>query len=115
MISFYKTLLDDKKGQIDRQIKRYTLGLQILADTKDKVEGLQEDLKIKMVEVKKQREETDILIEEVQHESGIAEEEQAKANEEEIKTNEQKEGAEKLAEECRVALEEAEPALRQAE
>ena len=98
LISFYKTLLDDKKGQIDRQIKRYTLGLQILADTKDKVEGLQEDLKIKMVEVKKQREETDILIEEVQHESGIAEEEQAKANEEEIKTNEQKEGAEKLAE-----------------
>ena len=68
-----------------------------------------------MVEVKKQREETDILIEEVQHESGIAEEEQAKANEEEIKTNEQKEAAEKLAEECRVALEEAEPALRQAE
>ena len=56
LISFYKTLLDDKRGQIERQIKRYTLGLQILADTKDKVEGLQEDLKIKMVEVKKQRE-----------------------------------------------------------
>ena len=82
LISFYKTLLDDKRGQIERQIKRYTLGLQILADTKDKVEGLQEDLKIKMVDVKKQREETDVLIEEVQHESGIAEEEQAKANEE---------------------------------
>jgi len=62
LISFYKTLLEDKKGHIDRQIKRYTLGLQILADTKDKVEGLQEDLNIKMVEVRKQREETDILI-----------------------------------------------------
>lgn len=42
LISFYKTLLEDKKGQIDRQIKRYTLGLQILAETKSKVEGLQE-------------------------------------------------------------------------
>lgn len=30
LISFYKTLLEDKKGQVDRQIKRYTLGLQIL-------------------------------------------------------------------------------------
>lgn len=49
LISFYKTLLDDKKGQIDRQIKRYTLGLQILAETKSKVEGLQEELKVKMV------------------------------------------------------------------
>jgi hypothetical protein len=39
------------------------LGLQILDDTKGKVEGLQQELKIKMVEVKKQREETDILIE----------------------------------------------------
>ena len=50
------------------------MGLQILAETKNKVEGLQEELTVKMVEVKKQREETDILIEEVSTESGIAEE-----------------------------------------
>lgn len=56
LISFYKTLLDDKKGQIDRQIKRYTLGLTILDETKNKVEGLQEELTIKMVDVKKQKE-----------------------------------------------------------
>lgn len=74
LISFYKTLLDDKRGSIQRQIKRYDLGLQILAETKNKVEGLQEQLKIKMVEVKKQREETDVLIEEVSTESAIAEE-----------------------------------------
>lgn len=55
LISFYKTLLDDKKGQIERQIKRYTLGLTILDETKNQVEGLQEDLKVKMVEVEKQR------------------------------------------------------------
>lgn len=51
LISFYKTLLEEKRGQIDRQIKRYILGLQILAETKAKVEGLQEELKDKMVEV----------------------------------------------------------------
>jgi dynein heavy chain len=74
LISFYKTLLEDKKGQVDRQIKRYTLGLQILDETKNKVLGLQQELEVKMIEVKKQREETDILIEKVQHESSIAEE-----------------------------------------
>lgn len=42
LISFYKTLLDQKRGQIDKQINRYQLGLQILAETKNKVEGLQE-------------------------------------------------------------------------
>ncbi len=30
LISFYKTLLGDKRGEVERQIKRYTLGLQIL-------------------------------------------------------------------------------------
>jgi dynein heavy chain len=38
LISFYKTLLDQKRGQIDKQINRYKLGLQILAETKTKVE-----------------------------------------------------------------------------
>ena len=44
--------------------------------------GLQEELKVKMVEVEKQRAETNELIEKVQSESAYAEEEQAKANEE---------------------------------
>lgn len=114
LISFYKTLLDQKRGQIDKQINRYQLGLQILAETKSKVEGLQEQLKVKMVEVEKQREETDKLIEKVSAESSIAEAEQQKANEEEQKTNIQKNEAEKLAAECKVALDLALPALESA-
>ena len=55
LISFYKTLLEEKRGQIDKQIKRYLLGLQILAETKSKVEGLQDELKDKMVQVEAQR------------------------------------------------------------
>lgn len=81
LISFYKALLDEKRGFVEKQIKRYTLGLQILDETKSKVLGLQEELKVKMVEVEKQRAETNELIEKVQSESAYAEEEQAKANE----------------------------------
>jgi dynein heavy chain len=49
------------------------MGLNILAETQNKVQGLQEELKIKMVEVNKQKEETDILIDKVGKESAIAE------------------------------------------
>jgi dynein heavy chain len=114
LISFYKSLLSEKRGQIDRQIKRYLLGLRILAETKSKVEGLQEDLKVKMIEVEKKRDETDKLIDKVSSESATAEVEQKKANEEEEKTNIQKEAAEKLAAECKIALAKAEPALLKA-
>lgn len=114
LISFYKTLLEDKRGQINKQINRYILGLQILAETKSKVEGLQEELKVKMVQVEIQKAETTELITQVKEENAVAEVEQKKAEEEEEKTNIQKEAAEKLAEECRVALEKAEPALLRA-
>lgn len=46
-----------------------------------------------MVEVEKQRGQTNELIEKVQSESAYAEEEQAKANEEEQKTNVKKDEA----------------------
>lgn len=104
LISFYKALLDEKRGFVQKQIKRYTLGLQILDETKSKVLGLQEELKVKMVEVEKQKGETNELIEKVQSQSAYAEQEQAKANEEEAKTNIKKDEAEKLAANCKVAL-----------
>jgi preprotein translocase subunit SecY len=52
LIGFYKSILEEKQGTIFRQIARYEQGLQILAETQSKVEGLQEELKVKMVEVK---------------------------------------------------------------
>lgn len=58
------------------------MGLNILAETQSKVQGLQEELKVQMVEVDKRRQETDVLIEKVGKESAIAEEEQNIANEE---------------------------------
>jgi dynein heavy chain len=75
------------------------------------VEGLQEELKIKMVEVERQKVETDKLIEKVSYENAIAEEEQAKANIEEEKTNEKSMEAQKLKTTCEVALAKAIPVL----
>jgi dynein heavy chain, axonemal len=46
--------------------------LQILAETQSKVEGLQQELKIKMVDVEQKKQETNALINTVEHESGIA-------------------------------------------
>jgi dynein heavy chain, axonemal len=47
-----------------------------LAETQSKVEGLQEELKIKMVEVEKKKAETNVLIQKVSEESQAAEIEQ---------------------------------------
>ena len=87
LIEFYKKVLFDKRKSINKQIDRYQQGLNILASTRDKVEGLQLELKGVMVEVEKQKIETNALIEKVGYESSIAEDEQAIANVEEEKTN----------------------------
>lgn len=65
-----------------------------------------------MVDVNKQREETDILIEKVGRESALAEEESSIANIEEEKTNVAAAEAEKISKEAKEALSEALPALR---
>jgi len=54
-------------------IQRFDQGLMILAQTQEKVEGLQLELKTKMVTVGQRREETDALIHMVGRESAIAE------------------------------------------
>lgn len=68
-----------------------------------------------MVEVNKQREETDVLIVKVGRESTLAEEESSIANLEEEKTNVAAAEAEKISREAKEALSEALPALRSAE
>ena len=115
LISFYKKVLSEKRDNINHLISNYERGLKILAETKNKVEYLEQDLKVKMVEVQKRRQETDLLIKKVGDESAIAEGEQAKANEEEEKTNVATEAANKLKMETEKALEEALPALKKAE
>jgi dynein heavy chain len=86
----------------------------ILAQTQEKVEGLQEELKVKMVTVGQRREETNALIDMVGRESAIAEVEQNAANIEEEDTNVAAAEAGKIKEEAETALAEALPALEKA-
>lgn len=85
-----------------------------MAETESKVKGLQDELKIKMVEVSKKRTETDILIDKVGRESLMAEDESKIANEEEDKTNIASNEAEKIKAEADTALKLALPALEKA-
>lgn len=72
------------------------MGLNILAETQSKVAGLQDELKIKMVEVNKKKEETGLLIDKVAKESEIAQREQEIANVEEEETNKKAKEAQDL-------------------
>ena len=58
-----------------------------MARSQGQVNGLQKDLKEKMINVNAQKAQTDELIEKVSKEGAIAEEELMIANEEEEKTN----------------------------
>jgi hypothetical protein len=90
------------------------MGLNILAETESKVKGLQDELKIKMVDVSKKRADTEVLIDKVGRESAIAEEESKIAFDEEQKTNKASNDAEELKAKADVALKQALPALEQA-
>ena len=85
LIEFYKSLLAEKKGAIEKNIEKLKNGLATLLDVSTKVKELEGQLKIVMVDVEIKTKETNILIEEVNRESAIAAEEQAIANAEEDK------------------------------
>lgn len=76
LINFYKILLDKKRDKISDQINRLEIGLQTMKSTTEQVEGLQKLLEIKMVDVEKEKEKTNELIEIVGKESLDAEREQ---------------------------------------
>jgi hypothetical protein len=72
LIKFYEMLLKQKQGKITDQIDRLEIGLQIMKSTVEKVDALQELLKIKMVDVEVEKKKTDELIAIVNKESADA-------------------------------------------
>ena len=115
LIDFYKTLLTKKRNYVEDQIRRLEQGLMTLDSTKKQVEGLQELLKIKMVDVEKARGETDALIEVVKGASVKADEEAANTQVEKDKTEIVAGDASKAKGEADEALKEAIPELEKAE
>ena len=115
LIKFYKSLFKLKVDRIADNISRLETGLSTMKSTTEQVEGLKEKLEIKMVDVKKQEEETNALIEIVGKESLIAEEEQKLANIEQDKTTALANEAKRIKDEADVKLSEAIPAMKAAE
>ena len=69
LINFYKSLLDKKQGAIKDQIERLEMGLGIMQQTTEKVDGLKQLLEVKMVDVENEKKNTNELIEVVGKES----------------------------------------------
>lgn len=65
LIAFYKQLLEKKRSKVEINIERLEKGLTIMEQVKAKVEGLKEDLKVKMVQVEEKKAATNVLIDEV--------------------------------------------------
>lgn len=69
LINFYKSLLGKKQGAIKDQIERLEMGLGIMKQTTEKVDGLKQLLEVKMVDVEHEKAKTNELIEIVGKES----------------------------------------------
>ena len=114
LIKFYKSLFKKKVDKIIDKIVRLETGLSTMKSTTEQVEGLKQQLELKMVNVKKQEEETNVLIEIVGNVSLIAEEEQRLANIEQDKTTALANEAKQIKDVADVKLEEAIPAMEAA-
>jgi dynein heavy chain len=115
LIKFYDMLLGQKRGKITDQISRLETGLQIMASTVEKVNALQELLKVKMVDVEVEKKKTDELIEIVNKEAADAKVEQDAAAIQEAETIEITNAAKAEKEACDAELAEARPAMERAQ
>lgn len=114
LIDFYKKLLMKKRKVLDDNIDRLETGLTILQKTKDKVEGLKNDLNVKKVEVEIKQKETNDLIDKVTASSAVAAKEKEAADKEEAIASELTAQANTLKAEADKELEAALPAMERA-
>jgi dynein heavy chain len=114
LIKFYEMLLAQKQGKITDQINRLEIGLQIMKSTVEKVNALQDLLKVKMVDVEAEKEKTDALIAIVNKESADAQVEADAAAVQEAETIALTEAAKAEKAACDKELAEAIPAMERA-
>jgi dynein heavy chain len=79
LLEFYKTMLTDKRVSTETAIERLDTGLQKLLETAETVGVMEEELKVKSVEVAEKKEKAEGIAEVVGREKAIVEEESAKA------------------------------------
>lgn len=114
LIKFYIMLLGQKRGKITDQIDRLEIGLQIMKSTVDKVEALQDLLKVKMVDVAEEIRKTEELMAIVGKESEDAAKEAAAAAIQEAEVTELTNSAKAEKAACDEELAEAIPAMERA-
>jgi len=111
LIAFYKSLLDNKRGQIQKQIDRLDVGLSTLRKTATDVAELQVDLNHTMEKVEEKKAATDVLIKEMGIQRADAEVQQELANVEAEKAEKASAEAAVIQEEAETELSAAEPAM----
>lgn len=111
LISFYESLLKQRKEEIQRQISRLDDGLSTLRKTSADVAELQVDLKHTMVKVAEKQASTDHLLEQMGREKAGAEVQQENATKEKLKAEIASAAAAELAAEAEKELSQAKPAM----
>lgn len=115
LIEFYKNLLNKNRSAIQAQIDVYANGLDIIAKTSAQVGDLRVELEKIMIDVEAKTKSTNILIEEVERESAIANTEQEIANKEQEKVSVLVNNANKIKADAEEKFLAAKPKLEAAE
>ncbi|KAH7825191.1 dynein haevy chain 4, outer dynein arm beta [Monocercomonoides exilis] len=115
LINLYKSMLEQKRADIEKKIERFENGLIKLEDTSKQVAELQNRLVNEQKVVEQKQKDADELLEKVGQETNIVEEEQKIARVEEEKANVIARDVEQQEAECKRDLARAEPAILEAE
>ena len=111
LISFYKSLLAERRQEMSNQIERLATGLQTLKNTNKDVTALKEDLKIKMIDVNAKKADCDVFLEKMGEQRAIAEGEQDAAKVVQGRADAAAQDARKIEESAASDLAVAQPAL----
>jgi dynein heavy chain len=114
LINFYINLLKKLQSQCDGNIERLEKGLTIMELVQARVQGLKDDLAVKMIQVAEKKASTDILIANVTVAAEKAAVEEAAANVEAEKTNKLAGDAAEVKAKADGELDEAMPAMERA-
>ena len=115
VIHLYQNMLSRRRSELTHAIERLQSGLEKLIKTSRDVSILEEDLKIKSVEVEEKKEQADAFAETVGQEKAKVESENDKAKIEESKCEKIAADVKAQQAECAKQLAEAEPAVKRAE
>ena len=114
LIAFFKYLLGNKRGDLQRLIDRLDVGLSTLRKTADDVAELQKDIKITMDKVDEKKTATNLLIQEMSVQKAGAKKQQDAAQIEAAKANEESRKANEIETEAEEELKQAKPAMEAA-